>query len=151
MARINIIKELLRLQSYILPKNINVLRVIYFLSMILLGFYLGNWALGLFVLIASVMAFKKAYFPPKDKLEHYYFGLVYFFIFGLPLYHYIVPFIGDLFQWSAWINPKMIVLAIPSIVFGASKEIRDWMGYGNPEVNDFIKTVQFSILYILFN
>lgn len=151
MVKIKIIKELIRLQNYILPKNIIVLRIFYFLSMILLGFYLGSWGLGVFTLTASLLAFKKGHFPAKDKLEHYYFGVVNFFIFGLPLYNYIVPFIGDIFQWSSWISPNIIIVAIPSILAGASKEIWDLFGNGKPEVNDFIKTIQFSVLYILIN
>lgn len=128
--------KVLQIQNAIIPRE-KFLRIFYFLSMIALGIYLQNWWFTGFAVLASLYCSLKGQYPAKDKLEHYYMGVIYFLVIGVPIVYFLKT--GEFYY------------ALPAIIGGALKEIADLFGFGNPDEKDFIKTIQFPILFILLN
>ena len=129
-----ILKKALDFQKNIIPGKL-MLKTIYVISItILFGVYQnGPLIIGSLIYVIWVSVRNKL--PELDKLEHYYMGLIYFLLIGLPL----VKLLG----WG----PHWYV--IPSLILAGVKEMIDDLGYGNAEEMDFIKTVQFSVVYYL--
>lgn len=63
--------------------------------------------------------------PKADKLGHFYWGFLYS----------ILGVIGFFIFNALWL------IALPSVVLAASKEIFDKQGYGNAEWLDFVFTI----------
>ena len=129
-----ILKSILKIQSKIIP-NKHFLDVIYLLSFVVLASLTQNALLIICSIALFIWIIVKGCFPKLDKLEHYYIGIVYFLVFSLPL----VKLLGCSEIWYF----------LPALIFAAIKELFDGIGFGNPEVNDFIKTIQFSIMFYL--
>lgn len=123
-------EKILKLQALIIPNNKKVLLAIHLITLCgILTFnysYLGGFLSVLYIYYTIV--FKT---PGKDKLEHYYMGLIYFLVgfgidyfFGYNFFYYVLP-----------------------LFFGLTKEIRDMAGYGNVELEDFVFTVLFAFMF----
>lgn len=76
-------------------------------------------------MIEKLLKFQNLFKPSTDKVDHLYFGFLY------TVLGYILYLIFGLIS----------LIAIPSILLGLIKELRDLNGYGKPEFLDFIFTI----------
>lgn len=121
------IDKILSLQDKIIP-NKNILTLIYLLLLSACAFKLGALYIVMFILY-SCFSIVRSKLPKIDKLQHFYMGLIYTLI--------------SLFFLNG------IYIAIPCLVLGIAKEVRDYFGSGTPEVLDILFTVYPSILIFL--
>lgn len=125
-------EKIQELQEKLTP-GIGWLIVIYFTAILLFSVINFNWY-GLLVFAAYIgVSYGFNLIPQTDKLEHFYWGT---------LYSLVALLLWIVFSFNAfWI-------LLPSVFFGGFKEIRDYLGYGNPELKDFLFTIYTGALTV---
>ena len=107
--------------------------VIYFTTILLFSVINFNWY-GMFVFAAYIgVSYGFNLIPASDKLKHFYWGTIYT--------------VAALLFWLVFSFNSFWIL-LPSLFFGAFKEIRDYLGYGNPELKDFLFTIYTGALTV---
>ena len=125
--------KILELQRKITP-NRSILVAIYFTTLLLFSVCnLGLLGLAVFAISICACNIFPNLIPDTDKLEHFYWGL----IFSIPVF----------VLWCIFTFTFCWILA-PSLLFGGIKEIRDLFGYGKAELKDLLFTVYAATLII---